>query len=101
MRISKTQSRYNNYIRFAAKVNSLLSQGYLVYDEDEQLARPFVIDPNDGLIYTTSKDGTARFICFATSGIWGYLADDWTVKRQNERFKKWKAVNPKDLFSFF
>ena len=93
------KSRYKAYLKKAAKVNYLLRKGYMIFDDYGNVVdQPFKLDKEDRKIYRENKcvDFTSAMVYYAAQGDW---YRDITVKEINEKFSKWKAVNPCNIES--
>jgi hypothetical protein len=93
------KSRYKAYLKKAAKVNYLLKKGYMIFDSyGDRVNEPFKLDREDKKLYREHKCGDFKSatVYFAVKGDW---RNDITVKEINEKFSKWKAVNPCNIES--
>lgn len=95
------EARWNNALRIAIKINSYIDQGYLVFnDENEIITGKFrITDKEIVLIPDQTKQNC----------VYGYFLKDrdWdegmytTIKEYNEPFSKWTFVHPKNIKRLF
>ena len=86
------ESRKNNAIRIAKEINNYLNQGYLVFNEDNEIvARNFEIT-EEGVLLPISDKSKIIYCSFDENLDNGLYTP---IKEYNTQFKKWKIVHPK------
>lgn len=89
------KARWRNILRKAAKVNSLLKKGYIVFDENGHRAEKFQFDNAEKKLYVGSHN--CRVIIVGLNDGWD-SALDIPIKEYNaDSFDKYTAIHPKHL----
>lgn len=94
-------ARWQNALKIANKINLYLEQGYLVFNDDNEIITGRFRITEDEITLLPEKD--------KNSCVYGYFLKDkeWdegmhtTIKEYNEPFKKWRFVHPKDIKRLF
>jgi hypothetical protein len=95
------KARHNNAIRIAEKVNALVDNGYLIFDDQgERLVGRFVFEDEERNVFFAYEDSSCKIIYFLNdldfdNGIYD------TVAEYNEQFADWSFVHPKHMKQLF
>lgn len=77
------QARWNNAVKIVTKINDLIDQGYIIFDEEGCKVSKFVINEDD--IYS----GCLNY--------WSFGSWQLTVKDYKALFKDWYGFHPKHM----
>lgn len=94
------EARWQNALRIANKINSFIDEGYLVFNDDNEIITGRFRITDKEIVLAPDKDSRC---------VYGYFMNnkDWDegiytpIKEYNEPFKKWKFVHPKDIKRLF
>jgi hypothetical protein len=101
----REQARLNNALKIARKVESLLAEGYIVFDEDGHRIKGQVVYEGFGNypgwgIRIKDEKGSMTWVKFhAEPGTANGM--ELTIPQYNETFKKWTAVHPRQARRIF
>jgi hypothetical protein len=86
-------ARWNNVVAIANRINALLDEGYLVFDEHQQPVRRFTItdtrvetvdEAGDSIVYASTEEGWDNVL---------YIP----MAEYSASFAGWVAVHPRDF----
>lgn len=87
------KARYNNALKWANKINSLLAKGCLVFHQGYKF-NGFIID-DIGSIYEKGSDDLIRYLWFSNGGYSN--GGEMTISEYNKAFDNFSYVHPKHV----
>jgi hypothetical protein len=93
--MNQYEARWNNAVRIANKINELIKEGNIIFNDDSEPCNGFIIR-KDGIFQKVSANSSYIFFLKDKEFDNGYHT---TIKEYNEQFKDWYYVNPKDYKS--
>ena len=94
--MSKYESRWQNAVAIANRINELLAQGYIVLDGDRLPSKKFVVTDSE------IKCGSDHiFTVYFEKDIDLDMGMNTSIKDYNAQFKSWVTIHPKHFQLIF